>query len=106
MAVGHSDDVDSAAAIAEVIEECRAGLGGLAPQAGIMFAAFDVFERSVRDAFPGVSIMGSTSAAEVSSLRGYQEDSITLSLFASDEVDVTVGLGSALDGLASHGADQ
>ena len=85
MAVGHSDDVDSAAAIAEVIEECRAGLGGLAPQAGIMFAAFDVFERSVvdavRDAFPGVSIMGSTSAAEVSSLRGYQEDSSTLSLF-------------------------
>ena len=102
MAVGHSDDVDSAAAIAEVIGACRAGLGGLAPQAGIMFAAFDVFDRSVidavREAFPGVSIMGSTSAAEVSSVRGYQEDSITLSLFASDEVDVTVGLGSAVDG--------
>jgi hypothetical protein len=100
MAVGHSDDVDPADAIAAVIEECRAGLNGLTPKAGILFAAYDSFDRTVveavRDAFPGVEVIGATSAAEVSSLNGYQEDSITLSLFASDDVDITVGLGSGL----------
>jgi hypothetical protein len=101
MAVGHSDDVDLADAIAAVIEQCRAALDGLSPQAGILFAAYDSFDRSVVDAVveacPGVQVIGGTSAAEVSSVSGYQEDSITLSLFASDDVDVTVGLGGGLD---------
>jgi hypothetical protein len=100
MAVGHSDDVDPVDAIAVVIDQCRAGLHGLQPQAGILFAAWDSFDQSVVDAvleaFPGVQIIGGTSAAEVSSVNGYQEDSITLSLFASDDVDVTVGLGGEL----------
>ncbi len=100
MAVGHSDDVDLMDAIAVVIDQCRAGLHGLEPQAGILFAAWDSFDQSVVDAvleaFPGVQIIGGTSAAEVSSVNGYQEDSITLSLFASDDVDVTVGLGGGL----------
>ncbi|MEA2546028.1 MAG: hypothetical protein QOI09_1301 [Chloroflexota bacterium] len=100
MAVGHSDDVDAATAIAVVIEECRAALAGVSPQAGILFAAYDSFDRSVVDAvleaFPGVQVIGGTSAAEVSSVNGYQEDSITLSLFASDDVDITVGLGGRL----------
>jgi len=50
----------------------------------------------VRAAFPGVAVIGATSAAEVSSVNGYQEDSITLSLFASDDVDITIGLGEGL----------
>jgi hypothetical protein len=45
MAVGHSDDVDAADAIASVIEQCRAALDGLSPQAGILFAAYDSFEQ-------------------------------------------------------------
>jgi len=100
MAVGHSDDVDSVDAVAAIIEQCRAALGGLNPQAGILFAAWDSFDRSVVDAvveaFPGVQVIGGTSAAEISSINGYQEDSITLSLFASDDVDITVGLGGGL----------
>jgi hypothetical protein len=100
MAVGNSDDVDLTDAIATVIEQCRASLGGLRPQAGILFAAFDSFDplivTAVREAFPGVAVMGSTSAAEVSSVNGFQEDSITLALFASDSVDVTVGLGAGI----------
>src|SRR5260221_6580687 len=100
MAVGHSDDVDLADAIAAVIAQCRAALDGLSPQAGILFAAYDSFDRSVVDAvleaFPGVQVIGGTSAAEVSSVSGYREDSITLSLFASDDVDITVGLAGGL----------
>jgi hypothetical protein len=100
MAVGHSDDVDPSDAISTAIEQCRASLEGLSPQAGILFSAFDSFDpaivAAVREAFPGVSVMGSTSAAEISSVNGFQEDSIALALFASDSVDVTAGLGTGL----------
>ena len=100
MAVGQSDEVEPGDAIAAAIEQCRASLGALTPQAGILFAAFDSFEpasvAAVREAFPGIAVMGSTSAAEISSINGFQEDSITLALFASDSVDVTAGLGTGL----------
>jgi hypothetical protein len=100
MAVGQSDDVDPADAIAGAIEQCRAALAGRQPQAGLLFTAFDSFApaslAAVRDAFPGVSIMGTTSAAEISSPGGYQEDSLTLALFASDDIDVTAGVGAGL----------
>jgi hypothetical protein len=100
MAVGHSDDVDPGDAIAAAIEQCQASLGDLLPRAGILFSAFDSFDPSilaaVSDAFPGIALMGSTSAAEISSVSGFAEDSISLAVFASDSVEITVGLGSGL----------
>ena len=102
MAVGQSDEVEPADAIASVIEQCRSALAGATPRAGVLFSAFDSFDRSiiiaVREAFPGVTVMGCTSAAEMSSANGFLEDSMTLALFASDTVDVTTGLGSGLAG--------
>jgi hypothetical protein len=102
MAVGQSDEVEPADAIAAAITECQAALGGLRPQAGILFSAFDSFDPSVATAlctaFPGATVVGSTSAAEISSPGGYQEDSMTLAMFASDVVDVTTGLGTGLSG--------
>lgn len=101
MAVGHSDDVDAADAVAIAVDQCRAQLNGLAPQAGFLVAAFDSFDPSlvsaVRDAFPGCSLMGSTSSAEMSSTSGFLEDSVSLALFASDDIDITAGLGLGLD---------
>jgi hypothetical protein len=101
MAVGHSDDVDADDAIAIAIEQCRAQLNGRSPQAGFLVAAFGTFEAAlvaaVRQAFPGVALMGSTSSAEMSSTSGFLEDSVTLALFASDEIDVTAGFGVGLD---------
>jgi hypothetical protein len=100
MAVGHSDDVDPADAIADVVEQCRASLGSQTPQAGILISAFESFDPSIvaalRDAFGGVDIVGATSAAEISSAGGYREDSIALALFALDSIDVSVGLGQGL----------
>src|SRR5436190_1579873 len=100
MAVGQSDEVEPADAIAAAIEACREALGDLRPQAGILFSSFDSFDRSVvtalREAFPDATVMGSTSAAEISSVGGYQEDSLTLAMFASDGVDVTTGIGVGL----------
>lgn len=66
-----------------------------------MPAAFDSFDPSlvvaVREAFPGCAVMGSTSSAEMSSTSGFLEDSVSLALFASDDIDITAGLGLGLD---------
>jgi hypothetical protein len=101
MAVGHSDDVDPDDAIAAAIEGCRSGLGGLAPQATVLIAAFESFQptmlAAVHDAFPGAAIVGATSAAEISSVAGFQEDSVSLTAFASDVADITVGFGRGLE---------
>ena len=100
MAVGQGDDVDPADAIATAIDQCREGLAGQSPQSGILFASFESFDpvilSAVRDAFPSATVMGTTSAAEISSINGYLEDSLTLALFASDTVDITAGLGTGL----------
>ena len=101
MAVGHSDDVDPELAIAAAIEQCRATLGDQAPGAAILFVACDSFDPAligaVRQAFPGIDVMGSTSAAEMSSVAGFQEDSIALAVFASDDVDIGAGIGIDID---------
>lgn len=112
MAVGHSDDVDASDAIAAAIEECRAGLDGMTPQAAILLVAYEAFEPSmlaaVSEAFPGMAVVGATSAAEMSSVGGFKEDSVSLTAFASDEVDVTVGfargLGEDVEGTARAAA--
>jgi hypothetical protein len=113
MAVGQSDDIDPATAVADAIDQCRDQLAGRAPRAGILFAALDVFDPSlpaaVRDAFPGIDVIGSTSSAEMSSVAGYLEDSVALAVFATDEVELAVGFGDEVDkdaGAAVHAAVQ
>jgi hypothetical protein len=100
MSVGHSDDVDASDAIAAAIEQCRAGLDGLTPQAAILIVAYETFEpamlAAVRDAFPGTAVVGATSAAELTSVGGFMEDSVSLTVFASDEIDITVGFARGL----------
>ena len=100
MAVGHSDDVDAGDAIAAAIEACRVGLAGLTPQAAILIAAYETFEpamlAAVNDAFPGTAVVGATSAAELTSVGGFMEDSVSLTVFASDEIDITVGFARGL----------
>ncbi len=94
MAVGHGGGAsDPGEAIATAIEQ-GAALAGASPQAGIMFSAFDSMA-AAREALPGVSIMGSTWPPRISSVDGFEEDPITLALFASDSVDVTVGWARA-----------
>src|SRR5919204_2114476 len=100
MAVGHSDDVDPMGAVEAAIEECRSSVGPVQPKAGLLFSTFDAFDpaiiASVRGAFPGIDLVGSTSSAEVSSVHGYQEDSISLAVFGSDTVEIGTGLGPGL----------
>lgn len=101
MAVGHSDDIDLGAALDAVFAECDAALDGLAPTAGLLFAAWEVDHQRVLDAvrahYPGIAIAGTTAGGEMSSVLGYQQDSIALALFATDTVEVTVGRGHDLN---------
>jgi hypothetical protein len=100
MAVGHSDDVDPRDAVGAAIEACRSALDGRPATAGLLFSTADVFDpslvRAVREAFPGIALAGCTSSAELSSVDGYREDSITLAVFSSDSVEFGTGLGPGL----------
>lgn len=100
MAVGHSDDVDLEMALDAVFEQCDAGLAGAAPKAGLLMSASEVDHQfvidHVRARYPGIELAGSSSAGEMSSVLGFREDSVALALFASDQIDIVVGLGRNL----------
>ena len=97
---GHSEDIDTLSAFAEVREQCDAALKGTPPQAGLLFAGID-FEHqelldAINDAWPGIELIGCTSDGELSSCLGFRDDSISLMLFASDSIDFSSGLGRGL----------
>jgi hypothetical protein len=95
--VGHSNDPNSKFAVAEVLEQCEGVLGGAMPQAGVLFAAFDFDHALILDQiqtrFPGIELIGCTSNGEMSSVLGFQEDSLTLLLFCADRIEIRAGLG-------------
>jgi hypothetical protein len=95
--VGHSNDPDSLSAITEVLEQCEQSLSGASPQAGILFAAID-FEHTqilnqICDAYPGIELIGGTTDGEMSSILGFEQDSLTLMLFCSDNITIRAGIG-------------
>lgn len=97
VAVGHSNDPDSRSAIAEVLEQCISSLAGEIPKAGILFAAID-FDHSlilqqIHEVFPAIELIGGTTDGELSSVLEFQQDSLTLMVFCSDEIDIQAGVG-------------
>ncbi len=97
--VGHSNDPDSQFAVAEVLQQCLDALAGAVPQAGVLFAAFDfdhpLILAAIQTTFPGIELIGSTTNGEMSSVMGFQEDSLTLLLFCADRLEIRAGLGRA-----------
>src|SRR6185369_145907 len=110
MAVGHSDDIDIDAALTDVFDECDAALAGATPKAGFLLAAWEADHQhaveAVRARYPGIALAGSTTAGEMTSVMGFQQDSVALALFASDSVDITVGLGRSIGSDAVSAARQ
>lgn len=102
MAVGHSDDIDLDAALETVFAECDAALAGATPKAALLLAAWEADHQRAVDAirarYPGIQLAGSSTSGEMSSVMGFQQDSVELALFASDVVDITVGLGHGIAG--------
>ncbi len=100
-ASGHSEDIDTLSAFAEVREQCEVVLKGKAPQAGLLFAGID-FEHQelldeIYDAWHGIELIGCTTDGELSSCLGFREDSVSLLLFASHTIDFASGLGSSTE---------
>ena len=95
--VGHSEDVDSADAIQEVLDTCSQQLGGATPQAGILFSALDHDHQAlvdgIMDRYPDLELIGATTDGEVSSTLGFAENSVTLMLFNSERVSFAAGVG-------------
>lgn len=100
MAVGHSDDIDLETALETVFAECETALAGAAPRAALLYVAWDTDDQAVVDAvlarYPDIEIAGATAAGEMSSVIGLAEDSLAIALFASDDVEMTAGLGTNL----------
>ncbi|NJK72941.1 MAG: hypothetical protein HC942_00700 [Microcoleus sp. SU_5_6] len=95
--VGHSNDPDSLSAITEVLEQCQQSLSGTSPQAGILFAAID-FEHTlilnqIHQIYPGIELIGGTTDGEMSSILGFEQDSLTLMLFCADNITIRAGIG-------------
>lgn len=95
--VGHSNDPDSLSAITEVLGQCQQSLSGASPKAGILFAAID-FEHTlilnqINEIYPGIELIGGTTDGEMSSVLGFEQDSLTLMLFCSDTITIRAGIG-------------
>ncbi|NJO20131.1 MAG: hypothetical protein HC838_08840 [Spirulinaceae cyanobacterium RM2_2_10] len=94
--VGHSNDPDSPAAIAEVIEQCDRALGDSAPQAGILLTAIDfdhaLILQAIIAAYPGLELIGGTTDGEISSVLGFEQDSLSLMLFSSDTITIRAAI--------------
>jgi hypothetical protein len=97
VAVGHSNDPDSQLAIDEVLEQCIRSLAGEIPKAGLLFAAIDfdhaLILQRIHQAFPGIELIGGTTDGEISSVLEFQQDSLTLMLFCSDDIEIKAGIG-------------
>lgn len=95
--IAHTEDIDSDDAAAELVEQARGELGEEVPKAGLLFAAVDhdyeMLLACINEAFPGIELIGCTTDGELSTRLGFAEDSITLTLFVSDEVEIVAGLG-------------
>lgn len=108
--IGHSNDPDSLMAITEVIDECTRSLAGITPQAGILFTAIDfdheLILQHIQQAFPGIALIGGTTNGEISSILEFQQDSLTLMLFASDIIEIKAGLGRNVSHNPSQAAQQ
>jgi hypothetical protein len=111
--IGHSDDVDVDDAISELLEQCERDLAGEQPKGGVLYSTNEYDSERVLAAiaqrWPGLPLVGASTAGEMSSRLGFREDSICLTLFAGDDVAVRASNGpnavhdleGALDGVVA-----
>lgn len=106
MAVGHAKCLDASCAIRGAVESCRQGLGGMEPAGLLLFAGVgydhEALLSGVGAAFPGVPLVGSTSAGEMSSVGGISDDAVLLVAFGG--AGIACAAGVARD-FAASGAD-
>ncbi|KJZ17562.1 FIST signal transduction protein [Loktanella sp. S4079] len=97
VAVGWCDEPDAVEATQVALDMAEKSLGGHIPQAGIVYAAVDFDLGAVGQAiaarFPELLIVGCTTDGEIAGGEGFLEDSLVITLFASDVISFTAGIG-------------
>lgn len=98
--LGHSDQVDEAEAVDEVVARCLEGLEGREPKGGVLFSSVDYDHRALLEGFtrrwPGLPLIGGSTDGELSTQAGFCHDSVLLTLFAGDGLEARAGLGRKL----------
>jgi len=97
MSVAQTSEMDGKPAVESLLGQCRKRLGDTVPQAGMLIAGHDLelddFLAELYQAYPDLLLIGCTTIAPMSSAADYYEGATTLSLFASDEVEFSIGVG-------------
>ena len=94
-AQGQAEGIDTRKTVESVIMQCRQQLEGRLPQAGIVFAGADFDHQQMLEeinrSFPEIELIGCTTVGELSSSYGFSDDSISLMLFYSDNIEIKTG---------------
>lgn len=95
--VAHSNDPDTVAASDDLLQQAEQSLAGDQPIAAILLAAID-FDHArligdIRQRWPDIPLVGCTTDGEMSSVAGFQQDSVALTLFCGDDISVYTGVG-------------
>lgn len=107
--LGHAEGLDTLTTVNKVIAQCKEQLVGYLPQSGMVFCSseFDPGEmlHAINLNFPGIDLIGCTTAGELSSRCGFSEDSIALLLIHSDSVEIKSGVGRWLSKILRRRSD-
>lgn len=98
--LGQAEGMDTESVVKSAISNCAAHMAGCMPQVGIVFAGVHFDHRLMLDlisqAFPGMQLIGCTTAGDFSSAYGFSDDSISLMTIASEEIEFRTGVGRGL----------
>lgn len=98
--VVHSTDIDSEDAAEELISGLREALGESAPCAALLFAGIDhdfaTVLRRINEAWPGIELIGCTTDGEISSNKGFAEDSLAMVVLTGEDFNVVSGVARSV----------
>lgn len=102
VAIGWSDEPDTKQTTDSALEMAVNALDGHEPRAALVYAAIDmeleIVSACIKARFPDLLIAGCTTDGEIAGGEGFLEDSLVITLFASDTIEFTVGLGTGAIG--------
>lgn len=98
--LGQVEGSDTGLVTDTIITACRKQIGADQPKAGLVFAGpnFDhiLILEKICDAFPDMVLVGCTSSGDYTSAYGFSDDSVSLMVICSNELEFGVGLGRNL----------
>ena len=98
--LGRAEGLDTAAMVKRVVSDCASELEGHVAQVGIVYAGahfnHQLMLDMISETFPGIELIGCTTAGDYSSAYGFSDDAITLIVFSSENIEFGTGVGRQL----------